>query len=41
METTSELKIKENYFWIFIMIMGLVLILPFVFAVRAVKFLRE
>jgi hypothetical protein len=32
---------KENYVKIFFMALGLVIILPFVFAYRTIKFLRE
>jgi hypothetical protein len=41
MEQTSILKTRENYFQVFGMILGLIVILPFVFIYRAIEFLRE
>jgi hypothetical protein len=37
----SELNIRENYFQIFFMILGLIVILPLVFVSNFIKFLRQ
>lgn len=41
MEQTSILETRENYFQVFGMILGLIVILPFVFIYRTIEFLRE